>query len=263
MTFRKRRNPTPGFKLPPPYEPLEGIRAPLKTEGVFPYCAMFQVAAEDTHDNYVICRGFDVRIAKFIDYAAGDANKPGIAVAKPFGARGKNTYEIGQIFAAALPLQSSNPSPTSVDWRVGQNPGVSETTTGHPANLAEKVDELKTDEEKYINWMFIESPSNELYWGMLMEDHPGEIGVCFKIILADWNSSTNGWDFDCDTPEEDWETAIDYYEGVPYPGQYTMGHFERRASDTTASGYIYVVVDLSCESHGSCESLEGTNCGGG
>lgn len=100
-----------------------------------------------------------------------------------------------------------------------------------------------------------------LYWGMLMEDHPGDIGVCFKIILADWNSSTNGWDFDCETPEEDWETAIDYYEGVPYPEKYTMGHFERRASDTTASGYIYVVVDLSCTSHGLCESLTGSNCG--
>jgi hypothetical protein len=64
---------------------------------------MMQVAADDTYDDYVICRGFDPRILKFVDYASGDANKPGISVAKPFGKRTTGTYEIGEIYPAFLP----------------------------------------------------------------------------------------------------------------------------------------------------------------
>lgn len=234
---------------------MSGEHAPLQITGVFPYCAMYQVAAEDTETDYVLCRGFDVRINRFIDYAAGDANKPGVPVAKPYGSRGAGTYTIGQIFAAWLPLQSSNPSPTSVEWRVGQNPGVAETTVGHPANLYEKVDELYTTDGKAINWMFVEAPPpDSLYWGMLMEDHPG-IDTCFKIILGTWNSARNSWDFDCDTPEEDWLTAVDFFNGVPYPDQYACGWFNRKPSDTTTDGYIYVVVDLDCTSRGSCDDL--------
>jgi hypothetical protein len=252
--FRKRKQPAPHFKLPPPYQPMSGEHAPLQITGVFPYCAMYQVAAEDTEVDYVLCRGFDVRINRFIDYAAGDANKPGIPVAKPFGNRKVGAYTIGQIFAAFLPLQSSNPSPTSVEWRVGQNPGVCETTEGHPADLYEKVDELYTTEGKAVNWMFVDSASSGLYWGMLMEDHPGQ-DTCFKIILGTWNPDTNGWDFNCSTPADEWLTAIDYSNGMPYPDQYAMGYFERRPSNTTASGWIYLVVELDCESRGACDDL--------
>ena len=95
MTIRKRRQPTPHFKMPPPFEPLTGERAQLLAQGVFPYCAMMQVAAEDEHDNYVICRGFDTRIRKFIDYEEGNSDKPGIPVAKPYGRRSAGGYEIG------------------------------------------------------------------------------------------------------------------------------------------------------------------------
>lgn len=190
--FRKRRQPTPGFKIPPPYEPLEGIRAPLKTEGVFPYCAMYQVAEEDTETDYVLCRGFDVRINKFIDYEKDNPDKPGIAVAKPFGSRGSGKYKIGQIFPACLPLQTTNPSPADVDWRVGQNPGVAETTTGHPADLDEAVEELSTDEGKFINWMFIDGPAAAEYIEITYIDDDSRsfematYGVCIgKIITYD------------------------------------------------------------------------------
>lgn len=251
--FRKRKQPAPYFKLPPPYQPITGVHAPLKTEGVFPYCAMYQVATEDTEDDYVICRGFDIRINRFIDYEAGNADKPGIPVAKPFGSRRPGVYEIAQIFAAVLPLQSSNPSPTSVDWRVGQNPGVSETTAGHPADLYEKVTEMYTTEGKAVNWMFVEAPAAEggMYWGMLMEDHPGP-DTCFKIILGEWDKSANGWTFDCETPEEEWETAVDFHYGAPEPDIYSCGWFEQKDSDTTTSGYIYVLVSLDCVSRGEC-----------
>ena len=52
MTIRKRRQATPSFRLPPPYQPITGERAPLMVQGEYPYCAMMQVAAEDEYDNY-------------------------------------------------------------------------------------------------------------------------------------------------------------------------------------------------------------------
>ncbi|HUS97596.1 MAG TPA: hypothetical protein VMX97_12720, partial [Hyphomicrobiaceae bacterium] len=145
MTLRKRRQPTPSFKLPPPYQPITGERAPLMAQGVFPYCAMFQVAADDEFADYVICRGYDTRIKKFFDYDAEDLdNKPGIPIAKPFGSRVVGVYTVGEIFPAVLPLS-----------RIGQNPGVAATTQGQPADLDEEIEILKTDDDAiFIAWMF-------------------------------------------------------------------------------------------------------------
>jgi len=146
MTIRKRRQPTPHFKLPPPYQPITGERASLMAKGDYPYCAMMQVAAEDTHADYVICRGFDPRIRKFFNYEEGNDDKPGIPVAKPYGSRGAAQYEIGQVFPAVIPLT-----------RLGQNSGVAADTTGHPADLDEEVEILKTDDDsKVINWLLLE-----------------------------------------------------------------------------------------------------------
>ena len=103
--LRKRKQPTPHFKQPPPYEPISGQQAPLDFQGVFPYVAMMQVAKADTHEDYVVCRGFDIRYRIFIDYEEGDADKPGIPVAKPYGKRQAGNYVIGQIFPAILPMQ--------------------------------------------------------------------------------------------------------------------------------------------------------------
>ena len=91
MNFRKRRRPTPHFKIPSPFNPITGGFGELEVEGVYPYCAMMQVAADDTYDDYVVCRGFDTRILKFVDYEEGSSEKPGISVAKPFGDRGGET----------------------------------------------------------------------------------------------------------------------------------------------------------------------------
>jgi hypothetical protein len=158
--FRKRKQPTPLFRLPPPYNPITTERGDLVTSGAAPYCAMMQVAEEDTHDNYVLCRGFDIRTNKFVDYENGNANKPGIPVAKPYGNRATSLYFIGQIIPAILPLQSSGPSPDDVLWRLGQNPGVSAVSSGHPADLDEQVNSLSTDEGKRINWMLLDSSSS-------------------------------------------------------------------------------------------------------
>ena len=153
--FRKRRQPTPNFRIPPPYQPITGQRAPLQIEGVTPYCVLMQVAADDTEADYVLCRGFDTRINRFVDYESGNSDKPGIPVAKPYGSRLAGIYQIGAIYAAALPVQGTCPSPTDAKIRLGQNPGVASVSDGHPADLDEEVEELRTSDDGAVNWMFI------------------------------------------------------------------------------------------------------------
>lgn len=239
---RKRRNPTANFKLPSPYNPVSGEQAPLVLNGVYPYTAMMQVAAEDTHQDYVICRGFDVRIGKFIDYASGDSSKPGIPVAKPYGKRSTGSYTIAQVYPAILPLQTGNPSPTSVPWRVGQNPGVAATTAGHPADLNETIEILYDTNNEVINWMLLDAGDGAtLVGGCLAEDHPGR-GSVFGIWLGTWSSAAHKWSYS----EVDYSTpAIDWRFGVPYPEQGATGLFQARNSDDY--GTIWEVVALDCD----------------
>lgn len=138
---------------------MSGEAASLQVRGVFPYSALVQVAGEDTEDNYVYCRGFDPRIAKFIDYESGNPDKPGLPVAKPYGKRKPGTYKIAQVFQALLPLQTTNPSPADVDWRIRQNPGFAVGGEGHPQDLDEKIDELYTTEGKLVNYMLVDGGS--------------------------------------------------------------------------------------------------------
>jgi hypothetical protein len=150
VTIRKRRNPTFGFNIPPPYQPITGERAPLVNSGDYPYCAMFQVAADDEYDDYVICRGYDPRTKRFIDYDAEDENKPGIPVAKPFSNRTAGVYTVGELYPAVIPLT-----------QLGQNSGVAAETQGQPADLDEAVEILYTDDEsKVVTWLLLDSGSS-------------------------------------------------------------------------------------------------------
>jgi len=190
--FKKRRMATPGFGHVP-FNPINGGHNDLRTPGIYPYCAMMQVAAEDTYDDYVVCRGFDVRMLKFVDFEEGNADKPGISVAKPFGDRGAaadgqvtRKYRIGEIFPAFLTTQGaandtdSNyvpPSPTAVLWRVGQNPGVvtdGNEFGGHPAELTDEVSILSDHNGKVINWMLIHADTDKHFRFQSQEDLTGE-----------------------------------------------------------------------------------------
>ncbi len=142
MTTRKRKNPTPNFRMPPAYNPLTGERADLVRRGVVSRCAMMQVigddeteANEDTHDNYVICRGFDPETKKFYH---------SIAVAKPYDVRGTFPYRLAQLFPAI-----------KAATRLGDNPGVSATTVGQPADLDEVIEPLLDDDSKPVYWLDI------------------------------------------------------------------------------------------------------------
>lgn len=258
--LRKRKQPTPAFKLPPPYQPITGERAPLVVKGVFPYVAMMQVAAEDTEQDYVLCRGFDVRIARFIDYEDGNADKPGIPVAKPYGRRHAGAYSVGQIFPAILPLQTDNPSPTDVPWRVGQNPGVSETTLGHPIDLDETVDFLKDENDVFINWMLLDE-GEKLVECCLAEDHPG-YGVVFTVKLMVWDSNNNGHKPDPD--DTDTHYAIDWRYGMQYPDAGARGLFVRHRGTCNGSPVdMYEVVSLDCSVPTiDCTEAEVASCGG-
>ena len=272
MTIRKRRQPTAGFNLPPPYQPITGGRAELMVHGVFPYCAMMQIAAEDTHLNYVICRGCDIRINRFIDYEEGNVNKPGIPVAKPFNKRRKGAYRIAHIFPAVLPLQgthptrpgeegSHSPSPADVPWRVGQNPGVCETSEGQPADLDETVEAMQTDEGVYINWMLLDVGAGGNSIECCFKDaHPGR-GEVFEVY------KNVGWDPDdhrylYDTSDEDTiSKAIDWWcdSDPDLPGAGARAYFHEEPS--TEYGTIMVLDgNCDCDSPGSCDD-EGTECG--
>jgi hypothetical protein len=175
--FRKRRRPTPNFKIPPPFNPVDGGFASLGIEGIMPYCAMMQIAADDEYDDYVICRGFDTRVVRFVDYEAGNPNKPGISVAKPFGCRSVRKYSIGQVYPAFLPIQGNAtftpPSPSHVNWRVGQNPGtvdIYEVNGGHPQDLDTSIEILYDHNGNAVNWILIHSANEQLYRFQALED---------------------------------------------------------------------------------------------
>jgi hypothetical protein len=198
---------------------------------------------------------------KFIDYEEDNDDKPGIPVAKPYGKRQTGVYRIGQVFGAFLPTQGPKdwvcPSPSDVDWRVGQNPGVAETTPGHPADLSEAINELMTDDGlKYVNWMLIDT-ADDLIWCMLMEDHPGRY-TCFDVLQGIWCPDSARYKFDCDASSDDYLTAIDLHYttsaggSIPEPEAYAQGWFKLMPLGNNADEVIAVVVTLDCESDDSC-----------
>jgi hypothetical protein len=261
MVFRKRKNPTPDFKLPPPYQPMSGQRAALQVPGIFPYCVLMQVAAEDEYDDYVLCRGFDPRINKFIDYEKDNEEKPGIPVAKPYSFRFKGLYEIAHLYAAALPVQCSANSPVDAKIRLGQNPGEAQESPGQPADLEEEVDELYDEDGRAVNWMFIESPG-ELIWGMLMEDHPGQY-ECFNILKGKWCPSEAKFLFDCDAESSTYLKAIDLHYtvsaggSIPEPDAGAQGWFKLMSlGSSEGNEVIAVVVSLDCDSPGACATQD-------
>jgi len=191
--FRKRKMVAPDFRVQVPFNPINGGHNDLRTPGVYPYCAMMQVATEDIYDDYVVCRAFDVRMLRFVDFEEDNPDKPGISVAKPFGDRGAaadgqvtRKYRVGEIFPAFLATQGAAdetasdyvpPSPTAVKWRVGQNPGVlpnGNAFGGHPAELTDEIEILRDHNDKVVNWMLIHADTDKHFRFQSQEDLTGE-----------------------------------------------------------------------------------------
>lgn len=139
--WRKKATPAPAFKQPVPFLPVTGQHAPLGVPGIHTRLAYFQVVEADTHDDYVICRGWDLDRDPECRYRFDK-----IPIAKPYGLRGTNPYSVGQMLLCAKARTS-----------LGDNPGVAAVTTGHPASLSELIELLKDEQDHPINWVIAES----------------------------------------------------------------------------------------------------------
>ena len=252
MTLRKRHQPTPGFRLPSPYQPITGDRAQLMVPGIFPYCAMMQIAAEDTHCDYVVCRGFDPRDGKYYDYVEGEEEQPGISVAKPYGSRRSGVYTIGEVYPAVLPLSAGAEQDDKIVISIGQNPGQDEAgdCKGHPTSLEDEIVLLQDENDVYISWMLLD-PGPSLVELMLAEDHPGR-GIVFHCYKSIWCPQDDTYRYNCSDTSEDWVHAKDFRYAVPYPATGSRGYFKPEPS--VEYGTIYIVVSLDCETPGSCAS---------
>jgi len=195
--FRKRHQPTPHFRLPPPYNPVEGEEHKLLVPGVYPYVAMVQIAVADTKRDYVKCRGFDIRVNRFVDYP------PGISVAKPYGNRVVGVYQVAQVYPAILPLQTSCSSPVDVPWRVGQNPGVAAVTPGHPADLNEEIEVLYDDDGIVIAWMMADGGAQPWYLGKVITSAitAGSTGTV-RMYNQAWSVTSPAVDFTVYNPHD-------------------------------------------------------------
>lgn len=158
--FRKRRQPAPFFRMPgQPFNPATGENALL---GAYPHggttLALFQVIGDDpndpetadTHDNYVVCRGYEADHDPYFRYLHDPYTKEDttpINVAKPYSLRGTFPYSSGQVIVAAR-----------IKHRLGYNPGKAETTVGQPADLDEEVVLLMDDDDVGISWLDVGTP---------------------------------------------------------------------------------------------------------
>lgn len=189
--WKKRASPAPFFRMPAPYMPITGKHAPIGTEGILSFCAMMQIVGddeteenEDTHDNYVVCRGFDPDTRKFYDP---------INVAKPYGVRGTHPYTLAEVHPAI-----------KARTRIGDTPGVCETTVGHPADLDETIEILRDDEGVAIEWLLLDTGigrftrfelTSALVNGGTATANPRRWDVAAGEDVADTDTEITVWDY--------------------------------------------------------------------
>jgi hypothetical protein len=135
--WRKRISPAPAFKQPSPFNPITGKHGLIGREGIISRCAMMQVIEEDTHDNYVVCRGFDPETMRFYER---------VCVAKPYGLRGTKSYKVAEVYAAIKPR-----------GKLGDTSGVARTTVGQPASLEEEIDILLDDDDVVVSYLLLDA----------------------------------------------------------------------------------------------------------
>lgn len=142
-----------------PFNPVTGQRAQMGlpvTPGTI--LATFQVigddpddeTTQDTHENYVVCRGYDAASDPYFRYLHDPSTAEGttpINVAKPYALRGLFPYKRGQVIVAA-----------KIRTKLGDNQGVAADSTGHPETLSEVIELLLDDEDVGISWLDISTP---------------------------------------------------------------------------------------------------------
>jgi hypothetical protein len=167
---------------------------------------MMQVAVEDTHADYLICRGYDPYTKRFFDYEESDPDKLGIPVAKPYSSRAVGTYAVGQIFPAVMPLT-----------KIGRTPGVAETSDGHPADLDEAIGILYTDDNLVVQWLLLESGGSS---SRLFELKTGQSlvpGGTATALLLYWDGDS--WETDSDVEFTIRDMMSKFRQSSPPSGQ--------------------------------------------
>ncbi len=247
---RRRKNPTPHFKILPPLQPQTGERAKLLVEGIYPYCALMQVVETDTHCNYVVCRGWDPRVRAYF------TETPGIPVAKPYGKRFKGVYRVGQVFPCVLPLPAGFKDGNLTVPRIGQNPGEVEAAggecRGHPFDLTEEVTLLTDDDGVFINWMILDNGPLVVRFELL-EELTQFSGDIVDAARKTWDPTANGGDggftVDCDDIIKVGDlNEVGHFAGVNGFGR---GIMEEREN---APYWVCVIDDLCCpgDEQGEC-----------
>jgi len=162
--LRKRRQTAPHFRQLQPFNPLTGQFAKIGVGSEITRVAMMQVSEADTHDNFVVCRGFDPESGKFLN---------SVNVAKPYGVRGTNPYVVGQVFAAAKPKTV-----------LGDTPGVAATTVGHPADLTETVEILTDDSGNPVAWTILGDGGREAIslFELTADLEPGGSATAYPVV---------------------------------------------------------------------------------
>ena len=257
MTIRKRKGVAPGFGLPPPYQPMTGEEAQLMVPGIFPYCAMMQIAAADVHCNYVVCRGWDPRDKRYYDYDGGD--QPGIAVAKPYACRRPGVYRIGEVVPAVLPLSAGAEDDGKIVPFIGQNPGRVEgdACRGNPLDLTEEIVHILDEDDIYINWMLLEDGGRRFVEFELLEELEQWSGDIVEAAPRTWDPTANGgnggFTVRCDTPIMVGDLAeIGHNAGIKGYGWGIMQETENEQWNGTH--WVCVIHDLCCrgDEQGTC-----------
>jgi hypothetical protein len=169
-----------------------------------------QIAEEDNYENHVICRGFDTRELRFVDYQKNTLEKPGISVAKPYGCRvsggGAKRYRIGEVFPAFLPTQGSAdsnphyvpPVPVEVKWRLGQNSGTIITSPygGHAKCLDDEFSALLDHNGLVINWMLVHSEMKMFRFQVIDRLNATTYRACVRQMSGYWPHEAEVYDPD-------------------------------------------------------------------
>lgn len=212
-----------------PYAPIQGQAAPLGRPPVAgTILAIFQVVAEDAHDNYIECRGYEPQNDPTHTHLHDPYTHPEttpINVAKPYGVRGTFPYQVGQVVVAARILT-----------KYGYTPGKAATTVGHPTDLDEEIEILLDDNDVAISWLDLggsvsrDESIRGSFEGTLSQ---GSFVTCQQIAYDENDDQVfTGWEFD----------AWDFFFNL---GESVTGKYKVKAS-WDASSERYLIDELTC-----------------
>lgn len=172
--YRKRKRPTPGLGIQPPYNPIRGDYADLRKEGIVSRVAIMRVL--EIKDDYLVCCGYDPESMRFLN---------SVNVAKPYLCRTtladefvshsqtRNYFE-GELIVAVKPRTA-----------LGDTPG-------------QAIDPQELDDFGYSRYeVMLDEEDNPIWWMELAGGGGGAEPVRFSCQLV---SAVDGglgpWDTD-------------------------------------------------------------------